>query len=296
MSVARVCALIGIALHLARDKATVGTGVGDYMVANRVANAVAHEGFFTADVELDEPAADLHAAIAAERFVQRVLLVAESAADVGLDQANAAPGKAKRLPADAAHDVRNLRAGDDDDLACLLFGVADVVFDVAMLHDGRIIPTLDAHKAGLFDRLFKVADFVVRASQDVVLETLVQLRCAVLHGFLHIQNKGVFLILHFERANALIRRDFVLCNHDRDIVAVIAHVAVEQQTIRNVLMVRVGRPRMSRGRERTIRHVKARQHLDHAGNRRSGRGVNRFDQAVGNGRVVDFYDECAFVD
>ncbi|MPM74423.1 hypothetical protein SDC9_121411 [bioreactor metagenome] len=283
MSVACICALIGIAFHLPGDEPSVGTGIGGDMVADRVTHTVAHEGLLAADVEFDESATDLLAAETAERLIERILLVAESAADVWLDQAHAAPRQAKRLPADAAHDMRNLRARDDHQLAKLFLGIANVVFNMAMLDDWRIIPAFDFHETGFLNRFFKIADFIARVREDVVFKTVMQLRGAVLHRFLHIQHKGELFIFHLERADTLIRRNLILRDDHGDIVAVIAHVAIQKQPVRNVLMVRVGRPRMPGRGEGQIWHIKAGQHLDHAGNFFGGAGVDRLDHAVGDG-------------
>ena len=59
-----------------------------------------------------------------------VLLGAEAAADVGLDDAHVSPGDAERLADDAAHDVGDLRGGDADDLAAFHVAVRDARLDV----------------------------------------------------------------------------------------------------------------------------------------------------------------------
>ena len=52
---------------------------------------------------------------------------------------------------------------------------------------------------------------------------------------------------------------------DRDVVAVVAHMAVQKIAVGHVLMPRVHRPGMARRREAVLRHVEAGQHLYNAG-------------------------------
>ena len=85
-----------------------------------------------------------------------------------------------------------------------------------------------------------------------------ELRRAVLHGLLHVQHERQLLILHLNGPHGLHRRDLVLRDDRADIIAVIAHVPVQQMPVGHVLMVRVHRPRVARRGERTIRRVKAR--------------------------------------
>ena len=85
------------------------------MRADGVAHAVADERLLARAVELDEAAAHDGGEVGAQRLIQRVLLVAEAAADIRLDDAYLAPGDAESLPDDAADDVRDLCGGVDDD-------------------------------------------------------------------------------------------------------------------------------------------------------------------------------------
>src|SRR5699024_11385469 len=78
----------------------------------------------------------------AQGLVEGVVLVAEAAADVGLDDAHLAPGDSQRLADHAADDVGHLGGGGDDDAACLHLGKADVIFNVAVLNGGGVVPAL----------------------------------------------------------------------------------------------------------------------------------------------------------
>ena len=104
-----VAALIRPALELAGGKAAVRPYPGNNVAAYGMADAVAGEGFLPAAFYSDRPAAQLCSQPGAERLIERVLLVAEAAAYVGLYYPHLAPGYAQRLTHDAAHDVRYLR-------------------------------------------------------------------------------------------------------------------------------------------------------------------------------------------
>ena len=114
-----------------------------------MAHAVACEGFLAAHVQLNEPSAEHRGKIRAQRFIQSVLLIAEAAAYIGLNYAHAAPVPPQCLAHYAADYVRNLRGAYNVYLARLLIGVAYMVFYVAMLHGGRIVPFIYNDKPGL---------------------------------------------------------------------------------------------------------------------------------------------------
>ena len=115
--------------------------------ADGVAHTVAHKGLLTGAVEAHAAPADLRGAPRAKRLIQRVLLVAEAAADIGLDNLNVTPWAAERLPDDAADNVRDLCGGHDHQTPVLLVGVAAVVLDVAVLHRRCLVPALDLDEA-----------------------------------------------------------------------------------------------------------------------------------------------------
>lgn len=68
------------------------------MGADGVADPVGDEGLLPTALQLHETPAHLSAAPGAKRFVQRVLLVSKSSADVRLDHPDPAPGNSQGLP------------------------------------------------------------------------------------------------------------------------------------------------------------------------------------------------------
>ena len=162
-----------------------------------------------------------------------------------------------------------------------------MILDVAVLHGRRFVPALDLDEARLFDRLGVIARRCGRMLEDVVGERLVQLRRAGLHGLLHVEHERQLLILDLDGAHGLHGRDLVLGDDSADIVAVIAHVPVEQVPVGNVLMGRVHRPRVAGRGERDVRHVEAGQDLHNAGNFLGLADVDRLDEAMRNGRMLD---------
>ena len=53
------------------------------------------------------------------------------------------------------------------------------------------------------------------------------LRCIRLHRLLHIQHERQHVVFDLECAHALHRRDLVFRDDDRDLVAIVAHMAVQ---------------------------------------------------------------------
>ena len=166
------------------------------MAAYGVADAVAGEGLLPAALDFHRPAAELGRQPGAERLIERVLLVAEAAAYVGLYDAHLAPGYAQRLADDAPHDVRYLRRGDHHHAAVLHIGPAVVVLYMAVLDGGRVVPALDLDEPRLLDGLGVIARADAAVAEDVVLKALVQLRRALAHRLLHVEDEGQLLILH----------------------------------------------------------------------------------------------------
>ena len=295
VTVRGVSALVGEALDLAGDEGAVRPQPRDHVEADGMAHAVGHEGVLAGDVDLDETTAELHGKPRGERLIQRVLLIAEAAADVGLDDADPAPVDAEGLTDGAADDVRDLRGGNDDDLAGLLIGVGNVVFDVAVLHGRGVVPLVDADQPFLLDRLGVVAHAAGGVLQNVVGIFLVELRCAVLHGLLHVEDEGKRLIFDLDQRGSLRCGDLVLRDNSHNVIAVVADVAVEQTAVCNVLMRLLDRPRVARRGEFNIGDVKAGEDLDDAGDFLGFRDVNGLDIAVRNGRADHAGDEGAAV-
>ena len=282
-----VGALIGEALHLARSERPVAAQPRDDVEADGVAHAVGDKRLLARAVDAHAAPADLRGAPRAKRLIQRILLVAKATADIGLDDADVAPRAAERLSHDAADDVRDLRGGDDRDAAVFLIGEAPVVFDVAVLHGGGVVPALHPDQARLLRSGLIVAFFHVRVLEDVVREVFVQLRRTRLHRLLRVEHERQFLVFDPQRAHALHGRDLVFRDDDGHIVSVIAHMPVEQMPVGHVLMARIHRPRMTRRWERMLRHVEAGQHLHHAVDLFGGGLVHGFDQPVRDLRVLD---------
>ena len=155
--VGRVCALIGEALDFSGGNRAVLVEPRDDVEPDGMAHTVGDKRFLARAVDADAPAVDLRGAPSAKRLIERVLLVAEAAADIGLDDLNVCPRSSQRLTDDPADDVGDLRRGNDGDAAVFAVGKAAVVFNVAVLHHRRFIPALDLDEAGLFDRLLIIA-------------------------------------------------------------------------------------------------------------------------------------------
>ena len=86
--------------------------------------------------------------VGAQQLIRRVLLVAEAAADMRLDDAYLAPGDAEPCPT-TRRTMCGICVEVNDDAPGLHGGEAHVVFDVAMLHGRRVVPALDLDKARL---------------------------------------------------------------------------------------------------------------------------------------------------
>ena len=287
VAVGGIGSLIGVELHLPGGEGAVLAEPRDDVEADGVAHTVGDEGLLTGAVHPDTAAVDLRGAPGAQGFIEGVLLVAEAAADIGLHHPDIAPRAAQRLSHHTADDMGDLGRGYHRDTAVLLVGEAAVVFDVAMLHRGRLIPALHLNEARLLNGGLIVARLHIGVLEDVVGVGLVEPGSVRLHGLLHIQHEGQLLVFHLQRPDALHGGHLVFCNDHRHVVAVVADVPVQQVAVRHVLMAGVHGPGVARRGERVLRHVETGQYLHHAGDLLRRRGVHRLDEAVGNGGVLD---------
>ena len=226
VAVGGVGPLVGKRLQLPGNQGPVGPDIGNNVGADGVADPVGDEGLLPAAFQLHQASSDLRGAPGAQGLVQRVLLVAKSAADVRLDDPDLAPGKAQGLAHHPADDMGNLGGADHHHPARLLVGETAVVFNVAVLNGGGVVPALHPDEAGLLPGGFIIPPADVGVGQDVVLGPLLNLRRAVLHGLLHVQNEGQLLILHLQSPDRLGGGHLVLGDDHRHLVAVVADVPV----------------------------------------------------------------------
>ena len=196
-----------------------------------------------------------------------------------------APGDTQRLAANPAADVGNLRRGDDGDSAVFHIGKADMGLDMTVLHHRGVIPAVDLDQTRLLDCFLEMLIVDPRVGQNVIRMLVVDGMLCLADGFLHIQNKRVFLILDLYSPHALHCRDFVLRDDDGNIVTIIPDMGVEQLPIRRVTMTGVQRPGVARRGELNIRDIKTGDNLDHTGDTLRLGGVNVLYHTMGNGRV-----------
>ena len=255
------------------------------MGANGVADPVVDERLLPAAVDLHQTPPQLGGQPSAQRLIQRVLLVAEPPADIGLEHPDLPPGHPQRLPADAPHDMGDLRGGGDSDPVPLHMGGADVVFDVAVLDGGRVIPSLHLEESRLPGGGFVVPGTNLRMGQDVPREILVDLRRVRLHRLLHVQHKRQLLIADPHQSRRPGGGHVVLRHHHGHVVPVVAHMPAQQEPVADILVAGVCGPGVSGGGKAVLRNVKTGEDPHHPRHLLRLRRVHRGDQTVGHRRV-----------
>ena len=78
-----------------------------------------------------------------------------------------------------------------------------MVFNVAVLDSGGVVPALHPDQARLLDGGLIVASADICVLQNIAGAVLVDLWGIRLHGLLHVQNEGQLLILHLQRPDGL---------------------------------------------------------------------------------------------
>ena len=257
-----------------------------------VAGAGVLEGLLPGHVQPDAPAPHLGGEPGVEGLVEHLLLVAEAAADVGLDHPDGAPADAQGLTDHPADDVGDLGGGDHHDAAPLHVGEGDRVFDVAVLHLLGLVVPLELAEFGAGQHVLHGLKFPapdggaeIHPGQHVVRVLLVDGGEAVGHGPLRLQRHGILLVLHPDQLEGLMGGDQILRHHGGDVVPVDAHPAVEQLPVCHVLVGRLHAPGVAGGGVLDVRHVKAGEHLHHPGQGLGLGDVHGFHPAVGDGAV-----------
>ena len=151
VAVGCIRSLVGECLQLSCRKGSVRTNPGYDMAADRMAYTVGNEGFLPRHIQLNQMTAQVHADPCAKRLIQNVLLVAEAAADVRLDNLHTAPVNSQCLSHHASDNVRDLSGTEHTDALALHLCSTDKVLDMAVLHGRRAVPALYLDKARLPD-------------------------------------------------------------------------------------------------------------------------------------------------
>ena len=295
VAVGGVAALVGPRLEPARDEPPVGTHGGFEFEFDRVAGAGAGEGLLAGKLDLDRAPAHLHRQKGVERLVEDLLLIAEAAADIGLDHADLPPRDAERLPADAADDVGNLGGGDDDDPSLLHVGVGDGLLDVAMLDRLGVVFPLEypQGRVRLHDLVeVPLADREMAVRQQVVGVLLMNGPRAGRERLPDGGDGRVLLVFHADEPRGAGSGHLVLRDDRGDVVAVDAHPPVKQHAVGDVLVRGLYRPGMAGGGVLDLRRIEAGDDLHHAGDLLGLREVEGFHQPVGDRAAHDLGDQA----
>ena len=156
---------------------------------------------------------------------------------------------------------------------------------MAVLDGGRIVPALDLDEPRLLDRLGIAACADAAVAEHIAREFLVQLRCAVAHRLLRIEDEGQLLVLYLYLAESLLCRKLVRRDDDCNVVAPESDVVGEQQSVGYVLVFNVRRPGVARGGKVVFRHVEAGEDRLHSLGSQGLFGVYALYQRVGVRRV-----------
>ena len=155
VAVGSIAALCGIAEHLARNEPAVGLPHrGLHMEFHRMARAGTHKGFLTRNGQLHTAAAYERTKVSVQRFIQDVLLIAEAAADIRLDNPYFSPVDSERLSAHAATDMRQLRGRHHDNLSAFHIRIRAGIFYMTVRNRRYRIIAFKHHGVGIIRRFF----------------------------------------------------------------------------------------------------------------------------------------------
>ena len=117
-----VRAFVCVSCHFAGGDGAVGSNVTDQMEEQLMAYAGVLEILLAAQAEVDTSTGYLRAEKGGQRFIERILLVAEAATNARLYDANTAPGNPQGLADNTPQGMGCLCRGIDDQVAVFLVG------------------------------------------------------------------------------------------------------------------------------------------------------------------------------
>ena len=138
-----------------------------------MARAGAHKGLFPRNGQLYAPSADHRTQVGIQRLIQDILLVAEAAADIRLDNPYLSPVDTERLSAHAAANMRQLRGRHHDNLSALHIGIRAGIFDMAVRNGRYRIIAFKHDRIGIIRRFFILAHAKHRMLQHIARERFV---------------------------------------------------------------------------------------------------------------------------
>ena len=224
VSVGRISALIRETLKFTGRICAIRPHIRDNVEMDRMPYSCRCECLLPGNIHFDRSSAYHRSQISTERFIEDILFIPESAADVWLDDTDFPPRYSKCLTDYTPADVRNLGGGNDGDPPLLHIGIADRILYVTVLYSRSLIPSLYLGEPGFFYGVLIISVPDRRVFQDIIGIFLMYLRGAVLHRLMYIKDKRQFLILHFQRPQRLRCRHFIFRYHGSHVITVISDV------------------------------------------------------------------------
>ena len=229
-------------------------------------------------------------------LVYHVLLVAESAAQIGLDDPHIPhrhPDGIRQIP---PQGMGGLGAGDHHHLPALHIGKAGRVLQMAgvdrghmegrSLHARHRVPGLKGER-GEMDLPLLVHGKVHPA--ELIGGILLMEGRLRADGRLRRQHRGICLVLHADLLRRLGGVQRCVRHHGRHVVAIIPDPPGQDQPVLDIPMGGVQRLGVARSGELVVRHLEAGQHRHNAGHGLCLRGVHPCHQAIGNCTVNYLY-------
>ena len=223
-----------------------------------VAGAGGKEALLPAQGHLDRHAAELVAQKRRHRLFQHILLVAKTAAHVGLDHPHARPGQAEGFGHPAAHNLGDLGAGDDDDVVRLIHvGVAGHRLQMAVLHHRRLVVPLELQIRG-GDGLLRLPRPDLALTQQVAgwVDGIGPLG----QGAGRIRHHRQRLVGHLDQGGGLLGDQGIAGHHDGDAIAKVTHMVGEQTPVFHVPLGLIEGPGVTGGAKTGGGHILVGEH------------------------------------
>lgn len=138
-----ISSLVGIRMHILGKQFTVFVHACCKVEFDRMTGPGVAESFFSADIQFDWSAANLRGQKGIQRFIENVLLISETSADIRLDDTYIASRDSQCLADDTADDMRDLCGSHYYDPALFHVSIGNWILDMTVLDDRGLIRSPD---------------------------------------------------------------------------------------------------------------------------------------------------------
>ena len=195
-----------------------------------------NKGLLSWYIKFNKMSMKLHGKPCTKWFIQNILLISETTADIRLNDTDLTPFNSECLTDNSTYDMRNLSRTYNLDAVSFHLSIADKVFNMTVLNSWCAVPAFYFDQSRFFDRFFIISFTDCCMLENIVRIFFMKLRSILFHSIQNIQNKWIFFIFYFDRTKCLCSGNLILCYNRSDIIPIKSDAVCKYKTIGNILV------------------------------------------------------------